>query len=229
MYFPWVGMLEQIKLADIFVHYDDVQYSKGSFTNRVQVKTQNGIKWLTVPLRSLTLGQKIIDVTTHDPRQWASKHRSILAQAYSDSPHSSNMLSLFDEVIEDIGINLVEISRKSMMAIAGYYGLLDDTQVYDSSCLNIAGSGSKRVLDIVQYFGGDVYVTGHGAMNYLDHELFEKNNIEVQYMDYKKTAYPQLHGLFNPYVTSLDLIANCGLMGKEYIHSGTVNWREFNE
>lgn len=38
MFFPWVGFLEQLKLVDVYVFYDDVQFSKGSFTNRVQVK-----------------------------------------------------------------------------------------------------------------------------------------------------------------------------------------------
>ena len=42
MLFPWVGMLEQIMLADVFVHYADVQFSKGSFTNRVQIKDSTG-------------------------------------------------------------------------------------------------------------------------------------------------------------------------------------------
>jgi len=50
MLFPWVGMLEQIKLANIVVHYDDVQYSKGSYVNRVQLKMPEGIKWMTIPL-----------------------------------------------------------------------------------------------------------------------------------------------------------------------------------
>ena len=28
MLFPWVGMLEQVRLADSYVHYSDVQFSK---------------------------------------------------------------------------------------------------------------------------------------------------------------------------------------------------------
>ena len=47
MLFPWVGLLEQMRLADVFVHYDDVQFSKGSFVNRVQVKTPDGVRWMT--------------------------------------------------------------------------------------------------------------------------------------------------------------------------------------
>jgi len=38
MFFPGWVLLEQLKLADLYVFYDDVQFSKGSFTNRVQVK-----------------------------------------------------------------------------------------------------------------------------------------------------------------------------------------------
>ena len=58
MFFPWVGFLEQMRLADVYVHYDDVQFSKGSFTNRVQIKTPEGFIWLTAPLRNLRAGRK---------------------------------------------------------------------------------------------------------------------------------------------------------------------------
>ena len=49
MYFPWCGLLDQIRQADVFVYYDDVQLVRG-FCNRVQVKTLQGYKWITVPL-----------------------------------------------------------------------------------------------------------------------------------------------------------------------------------
>ena len=49
MYFPWRGLLDQIRQADVFVYYDDVQLVRG-FCNRVHVKTLQGYKWITVPL-----------------------------------------------------------------------------------------------------------------------------------------------------------------------------------
>lgn len=39
---PWVGMLEQIVLMDVSANYADVQFSKGSSTNRVQIKDRTG-------------------------------------------------------------------------------------------------------------------------------------------------------------------------------------------
>ena len=42
MLFPWIGIFEQIKLSDVYVHYDDAQLPQGrSFINRVQIKTKD--------------------------------------------------------------------------------------------------------------------------------------------------------------------------------------------
>jgi hypothetical protein len=78
MYFPWVGMFEQIALADVFVFYTDVQFSKGSFTNRVQIKTPAGSTWMTVPLQDLKLGQSIDDVAVKPVAQWKPRHLTLL-------------------------------------------------------------------------------------------------------------------------------------------------------
>jgi len=86
MYFPWVGLLEQVRQSDAFVHYDDVQFTRG-FYNRVQVKTSRGTQWLTVPLRDQHRGQLIDEVTVDDRSDWRSQHLEVLKQAYANAPH----------------------------------------------------------------------------------------------------------------------------------------------
>ena len=63
--FPRVSLLEQIRLADTFTHYDDAQYA-GGFYNRVQIKTANGSKRLTAPLREQYRWQRIDQVLFDD-------------------------------------------------------------------------------------------------------------------------------------------------------------------
>ena len=46
-------------------------------------------------------------------------------------------------------------------------------------------------------------------------------------MNYAMRPYQQLHGAFTPFVSSLDLIANHGTAGKQYLSPQTLNWREF--
>jgi len=226
MYFPWVGMLEQIRLADIFVHYDDVQYSKGSFTNRVQVKTAKGSTWLTLPLKDLRFGQLIDEVLIDDRFDWRARHRDILRQAYLKAPYRDEMLAVVDGVFSRELKTVADVSRHSMLALADYFGL-GRRQFIASRDLPVSGSSSDRVCDIVCHLDGEVYITGHGARNYLDHDLFEKNGVAIRYMQYERTPYPQLHGDFTPYVTALDLVANCGPSGAAFIRSSTTDWRNF--
>jgi hypothetical protein len=70
-------------------------------------------------------------------------------------------------------------------------------------------------------------ITGLGARDYLEHEMFDRAGVRVEYMTYRKVPYPQLHGAFTPYVSVLDLIANTGKSGKSVIVSGSVYWKDF--
>ncbi|MDE8342811.1 MAG: WbqC family protein [Acidocella sp.] len=227
MFFPWIGMFEQIRQADIYVYYGDVQFSKGSFTNRVQIKTARGVKWLTVPLRDFSLGQTIDDVKISVTAFWRAQHLDVLKQAYSGAPYRNDMLSLVETVYQQSVDSIGALSRRSMEACCDYYGLFRGRRFVDVRQLGIGGSSSRRVLDVVRVLGGTSYITGLGARNYLDHQLFDDAFIRVEYMDYKKMIYPQLHGEFTPYVSILDLIANTGREGVNWIQSGTIYWQDY--
>lgn len=228
MYFPWVGMLEQMKLADHFVSYSGVDYSKGGFTNRVQVKTANGVHWLTVPVRDAPLGCPIREIKIDERRSWRKRHRATLAQAYAKAPFVNEMIALVDQVFESAtGDSIADLSICSMRTISEYFKFSRPRYFHSDADILTTGNPSERVLQIVISLGGSCYITGHGAKNYLQHDLFERLGIAVEYMNYEKAPYSQLHGEFTPFVSSLDLIANVGKEGFNMVRSGTVPWQKF--
>lgn len=227
MLFPWVGMLEQVRLADVYVDYPDVQFSKGGFVNRVQIKTAAGPTWCTVPLRDRHLGQRIDETLIDERRGWRTAHRRLLREAYDCAPFRDEVLALVDSVYEAAYPDIGSLSLASLRALCDYFGLTSGTRFEDSRNLGVAGTSSRRVLDIALVLGQDRYITGHGARRYLDHELFEAAGVRVEYMDYRKRPYPQLHGEFTPYVSALDLVANVGRDGSDCICSGSLYWKEF--
>jgi hypothetical protein len=231
MYFPWIGMFEQVRLSDIFVFYDDVQFSKGSFTNRVQVKYNNkeGFKWLTVPASNLNLGVNINGLKIDHSKNWQGEHLDILKASYEKAPFYNEVKTIVETLFSTKTDSLSDLTIKSMQLVMDYYGFKDKLTISKSSELAINGKSTQRVFDIVKYYNCNVYITGHGAKKYFDHELFDNNGIAVEYIDYKKNEYPQLLGPFNPYVSILDLIANTGKEGIKYINSGTVYWKQFLE
>lgn len=224
MYFPWCGFLDQIRLADIFVHYDDVQLSRG-FYNRVQVKTSQGISWLTVPILDRNKRQNINECRISYEEDWLAKHRAILVNAYRKAKFFEDMISLFDSVHSTRYKFLHELTRSSIFALVDYFELNESTRFVSSEDLSISGKGSQRLLDITQAVAGSVYLTGHGALNYLDHTLFDERNIEVSYMQYKISPYEQFSGKFTPYVTALDAIAHLGKGANQILNSGIIDWR----
>ena len=227
MYFPWIGFLEQLRLADAFVRYDDVQYSKGSFTNRVQIKSVSGIRWLTVPLKKFKLGTTIHEVEIDDSQDWRSKHLSLLSKAYENSAYFSDMMNLVNSIFSQTFTTIADLAFASQQKLCDYFDLNPMLKIMDIRQMNISGSSSHRVLDVVSRLQGDQYITGHGAHQYLDHDIFDAAGIDVQYMQYKKLVYSQQHGVFTPYVSALDLVANCGKQGVSNIQSSTCNWRNF--
>lgn len=227
MFFPWAGLFEQIRLADVFVYYDDVQFSKGSFENRVQIKTATGLKWLTVPVRHERLSQTLSETRLDDSKDWRNSHLAFLRQQFRGAPFAADALSIVERVYGGSCASLADLCIAGMDAVCGYLGIADPLQFKRSSLLGIPGRSSRRVLDIVKAFDGTRYVTGHGAKNYLDHEAFEEAGVRIEYMDYRKEPYPQLFGPFTASVSILDLIANVGAAGADVLRPQTVNWKDF--
>lgn len=227
MLFPWVGMLEQVRLADRYVNYADVQFSKGSFVNRVQIKTAAGSRWLTVPLRGLSLGQRIEEVQIDNNRPWRQQHLQLLQSAYEGAPYVSEMLSLVSSVYAQQHSDIASLSTASLLSLCRYFDLDRGTKFTSSTDINAAGASSLRVLNIVLALDGNRYITGHGARHYLDHKLFDHAGVSVEYMNYLKIPYTQLHGSFTPFVSALDLIANMGTAGVNCICSGAIYWKDF--
>ncbi len=224
MLFPWPGFFELVSLADVYVHLDDVQFSKGSFTNRIQLKHPTGRKWMTIPLKGKGLFQIIHDLEA-GATDWKQAHRALLVQSLDGAPYLSLALDLMDRAyrFDRLADNLTA----SVEMPASILEFDRPAEWITASSLKVAETSSQRVLSIVKAVGGTRYVTAHGAANYLDHESFERAGIAVDYIDYSKTPYPQLHGDFAPYVSILDLAGNLGPQAHDVIRPKTVPWREF--
>lgn len=224
MLFPWPGFFEQLALADSYVYLDDAQFSKGSFTNRIQVRYGHDRRWMTIPLAGKGSFQTIAELKA-DGSEWKKGHRDLLRQSLHDAPYRDDALAIFDNVYK--AESVCDLLIASIEEPARYLGIGANRTIARTSELAIAGTSWQRVLDIVCHFDGTRYLTGHGAAHYLDHSAFEQNGVGVEYMHYSLTEWPQGGGTFTPYVTILDLIANTGPKSAQYLMPETIPWRQF--
>ena len=208
-YLPWLGFFDQLRRADVFVYYDDVQYDKHGWRNRNRIKTQNGPLWLTVPVRHAGPGfPRILDVEIDGRVPWARKHVASIRQAYARAPHLARYLPQLEELLERRWSRLVDLDVACTALMAEWFGLA--RRFERSSELGITGDKSGRLVSICRRFGASTYVSGEAARDYLDVSLFERCGIRVEWQQYVHPTYSQLHGEFVPFLSALDLILNCG-------------------
>jgi WbqC-like protein len=227
-YLPWRGHFALMKAADVFVFYDDVQFTSNtsrSFFARVQLKTAQGRSWLTVPVRkSGRFGQRINEVDIVEDDRWRPRHCAAIREAVGRAPFAASVEPVLATLAGGAWERLAELTIATTRLMAELLGIR--REMFRSSALGIGGAGTARVLAVCRSLGATRYLTAHGGLTYLDHGAFESAGIAVEYMDYDLSPYPQQHGAFEPYVTALDLLANTGPDAAAHVNAHTVPWRE---
>jgi hypothetical protein len=218
MFFPWIGLFEQIQLADVYCHLGNVKAPKQSFIYRVQLKGPNGSFWWIVPLNKNSSDQEISKIKIDLSDIWIKKSLTTLTQIFSKTPHLEDIISLFESVISSRPNTLYELNVTIIETIAHYFELKKKF-IHYNDIPNNEIDPSRRVLKIIEDLHGTEYVSGLGGKNYLDTKLFENHHIPILYMNYQNVPYAQKYGDFNPYVSILHLIAAEGKLGKKKLIS----------
>lgn len=209
-YIPWKGYFDSIKLVDEVILYDDVQYTKRDWRNRNKIKTLNGADWMTIPVTVKGKYYQLIKDTKISDSKWNIKHWELIKANYSKSKAFLN----FKEFFEDLYLNCDEdyLSRVNYHFIKSICVLLGiSTPIRFSSDFNLVDGKTERLIDLCKNINGTEYYTGPAAKNYLDEELFKKEGINVNYLDFSyNKQYTQLYGKFVHEVSIIDLILNEG-------------------
>ena len=213
-YIPWRGYFDLIASADVFVIYDEVQYTKNDWRNRNLIKTATGLSWLTVPVRRESIHQKINETLTMSTG-WERKHITALTLNYSKSP----FFQTYKDEIFEIYENFTSLSNLNVNMIKKICEILMiGTKIIDSSDLCLSGDRNSKLIDACIKLNATTYISGPSASCYLDTAAFNLNNINVNWMDYSGyLEYPQRFGTFIGNVSILDLIFNIGPNSKNYL------------
>jgi hypothetical protein len=221
-YIPWRGYFDFIDSVDLFVLYDDVQYSSGSWRNRNQVKAKSGLRWITVPVR-YRFGDPIdavaIGQTTSVP--WQEAHRRLIGDALASAPYFAPAIEIWREGVSAGDRLLSELNLRLIRTICQYLQI--PTPIVLSRDFGAKGSKTDRLLDLCGKVGATTYLSGPTARGYIDEERFRETGVGLEYKSYDYPPYPQQWGQFTPTVTVLDLIANCGPRSREFLKSRTPN------
>nr|CAD6436787.1 WbqC-like protein [Rhizobium sp. Q54] len=209
-YIPWKGYFDLIAAVDEFVLYDDMQYTRRDWRNRNQIKTPQGVSWLTVPVKVKGKYHQTVRETEIDGQAWAAAHWKAIVLNYRKAPCFNEIASLIEPVYQrNDHLFLSQLNRDLLEVICGYLGIT--TRITNSWDYYLVGGKSERLAELCLQAGGAEYISGPAAKEYIDENTFKERGLKLSWFDYRGyPEYPQLWGDFVHAVTVLDLLFNCG-------------------
>lgn len=220
-YIPWKGYFDLINDVDLFVFYNDVQYTVRDWRNRNKILTPNGEKWLSVPCGKDT--RRLICEVKMEEHEWQRKHYETIRFAYGKCPFYDWIEPFLKDVyieheweyLYELDIYMTEYIAKNFLGI--------NTSFTDSRKFKTVGVKHERMISLLESIGAEVYESGPAAKDYIIAEDYKKRNIELRWKSYEGyPAYAQKTDVFNHYVSIIDLLCNVGENAPYYIWG----WRE---
>ena len=214
-FLPWLGYLDRMAHADLFVVLDHVQFERRNYQNRTRIRFDGEARWLTVPVvqrsrEELIIEKRIDDAPCGAERWWGSRHFKTLTYAYRDAPffgdYAPYLRSIFNSRFErlvDLDLALLDLLRDALDI---------RTPMVRSSELGVGGRKSELMLNLCLSVGAKTLLGGMGgSRDYLDLEAFERAGVEVRWQQFRHPRYAQCGPeAFIPGLSSIDLLANCG-------------------
>jgi len=211
-YIPWKGYFDLMRQVDEFILYDDAQYTRRDWRSRNQIKTKDGLLWLTIPVDVKgKFTQAIKDVCVND-RSWNDRHFKTIAAAYARAPHFREYRDTLEELYRGAtSARLSDINRRFIEGLAKMLGI--HTKLSWSMDYELPDGRVERLVALCRQAGATSYLSGPAAREYIgkDARLFADAGIEVSYIDYSGyPEYPQLYPPFVHQVSVIDLIVHMG-------------------
>jgi hypothetical protein len=214
-YLPWLGYLDKMAKADLFVIMDDLPFEPRNFHHRNRIKHESGAAWLTVPvLPGATEQQRLADVLVDNgaplDHHWQVRTWRTLVASYRRAPY-------FPRYVDDLRFVYTQPWRKLVdlqmyLIDLGRRWLRIRTPVIRASTLELAGDDlTDRLIDLCRKTGARAYLSGSGnATRTLDAERMGRAGLGVIWQCFDHPQYTQPYGDFVPQLAFLDLLFNCG-------------------
>ena len=208
-YAPWLGYFHKIAHADHFVFLDNVQFSRFSYTNRVQIAGDGPARWLTQSVRR-HFGQPICDVQFADAR-WAIRHLDALRGAYRQA-------AFFRDVWDTL-VSMYETIPPGGLAVANQFLIESLVRRLGLACAFCRASEhtvgdmppDDRIIALVGAVApGAAYLSGKGGSGYQDPEKFAVAGVPLHYVSFKHPVYPRGTADFIPGLSILDVVFHLG-------------------
>ena len=205
--FPYKGYFSLFSYCDTFIFLDDVNFINRGFINKNKILLNNSPYEFNIPLTKSSQNKKINEISTHNVNYFIKKKSKSILHAYKHKPYGENAYNLFINSINKKNKYISDIAISSIINTAEYLSI--SKEFFLSSKLKLPNyCGERRIIEICKKFEATEYVNLPGGKNLYNSNKFEKNSIQLSFLNIMNKPYNQGTNIFYPNLSILDLIAN---------------------
>ncbi len=211
-FLPHLGFFDRLLRADVFVLLDNAQYvdsTSRSWTHRDKIKTPKGARWISLSVKRAPRDTPICEIELSNDVDWRANNINLLRENYRKSPYFAEIFPEIEKLYALPCVKLSDFNRASIELLNRLFDIR--IEMVTATSLSPKGKSNELLVDILKKVGADRYLSGPGARAYFRPEPFAAAGIEVLWQDFRHPVYSQLHGDFVPYLSSIDLLLNCGI------------------
>ena len=212
-YFPWLGYMDKMAKADVFLLLDRVQLTDSSNMFRHQLLDKNGEKkYITIPFNKKGYMQRPYnELEINAQVDWQTRQKNFIWDNYRRHPFFQEVWGEIEEVFTS-DYSLLWQATDASVQIMRRLLQVDTPLIYQSALAPSEEKKSQFLIDLLRQMGADAYLSGNGARKYMDMDMFENAGIRVEYQRFTLPEYPQKNASsFVPGISGLDILFNCGI------------------
>lgn len=204
-FLPYIGYFQLIDVADAFVVYDNIKYTKKGWINRNRYLSGGTDALFSLPLKKdsdhLHVVQREIS-PDFAPRKLLNQ----LREAYRKAPYAEPVLLLLEAILVEEERNLFRFILGSIERTCAYLGI--STPIVTSSTIDIDHGlqGQEKVIALCKALGAEAYVNPIGGTELYDGSSFASEGISLEFLRSNGTTYPQLGQAFVPWLSIIDVM-----------------------
>jgi len=215
-FMPYIGVLNKISKADVYVIVDHVQFVKKYFHNRTYIKVHDAAQLLTVPVLIKDESfAPINQIKINHVDVWKRKHLKSMRLAYQHSRSFDRYFGKIEDIYSKRHEYLCDFTSELLIFFLREFELVEDVRI--SSQLQVTGKKTDLLVELTRAVNGTTYLSGEGASDYFDEAAFSASGYRHAFNRFQHPVYPQLGHTFLKGMGCVDLLFNCGRDGRKYI------------
>jgi hypothetical protein len=211
-FFPYIGYWQLINYVNVFVVYDNIEYTKKGWINRNRYLMNGKPEYFSLPIEK---GSDYLDIVERRVSDSYSDKKILhqLDAAYKKAPYYRETINLIERIYDISDRNLFVFLYDTIKSVVDYLDI--DTEIVVSSTVSKdrALKKEKRVIDLCKSINADIYINPIGGMELYDKNDFLNEGIEIQFLKSQLPEYKQYQNEFVPALSIIDTLMFCGREG----------------